>query len=430
MTRLKPDHTFKFTDAAVKKLSHPPAGHTFYWDRQLGRFGLRVSTRSKTYIVSTRVFRKGYWLPARRFTVGDSNLVSLADARDRATQMLRLAKARKDPVGIATAELSADTSRSANTFGAAAERFIRDYLKGGSSPELWKRRPGTIRAYTALFKSRDLAPWQDRPVSEIGVEDVEEVLSKIVRRGSPAMANRARAYLNKFFRWCSQTPIRVGQRPRLIEVIPTISIAAPTAERPPRDRVLLDQELTALWHALDQEHPPVAVAAKMLLLTGQRRNEIAGMRWSELHGVRRDDQAVLALSGEAAAWELPGRRAKNHRDHVIPLVPQHLALLSSLSPEDGDLIFTTNGIAPLHLGSKIKHRIDARLDPSVRSWTWHDLRRTFATGLARMRFSRFVIGKLLNHADRSVTAIYDRYEAFDEKRAALQAWVDHVDRLL
>jgi integrase len=405
---------FKFTDAAIKKLKPPQSGREFYWDTQLGRFGLRVSPRSKTYIVTTRTFGKGRWQPAQRFTIGEHGRLTLAEARDQARTMLATAKARKAPMAPAKIELAADTVRSANTFAAVTQRFITDYLEAKG------RRLSTIRAYKYLFNGSDLAAWRDRPVTDITVEDVEGRLAAMMDRGSAIAANRSLAYLRKFFNWCV--------RRRIITTAPTAAVDAPAGEHQ-RDRVLSDAELVAIWQALDSESPPVSAVGKLMMLTGQRRNEITGMSWSELHGLQRDGHGRLTVeSGKQPALELPGSRSKNHRDHVVPLTAQAVALLASIA-RDGDLIFSTTGNAPLFLGSKIKKRIDARLGNKVAPWTWHDLRRTFATGLARMKFSRFVISKLLNHADRSVTAIYDRYEAFDEKRLALEAWAGHVEML-
>jgi len=115
-------------------------------------------------------------------------------------------------------------------------------------------------------------------------------------------------------------------------------------------------------------------------------------------------------------------------------------------PRIGEFVFTTRGDRPLGGFSKAKQRLDRMLaegganQPSgsgnavsqtpSEPWTIHDLRRTAATGMGRLGVSRFIIGRVLNHADRSVTGIYDRHEYLNEKRQALEAWGNHLGNLV
>ena len=126
-----------------------------------------------------------------------------------------------------------------------------------------------------LFDGKDLAAWRNRPIAEITFEDVKAVLAVIMRRGKRIAANRTLAYLRKFFTW--------AVRERIIPSSPAMGIDLPAGETP-RDRVLSDGEIVDIWKALDAEPGPVNLVGKLLLMTGQRRGEVAGMRWSELRG--------------------------------------------------------------------------------------------------------------------------------------------------
>jgi integrase len=398
-------HAFRFTEQAITKLKAPARGQEFYWDTDRRRFGLKVShTGSKTYIITCRVFAGGVWHSARRFTVGRHPEMRLAEARDRARDMLALAKARKSPASLAADELAKDIKHSVNTFEAVTKRFIVEYLEAKG------RRPATVQQYRLLFDGKDLFAWRNRPVAELTFDDLRAVLAIIMRRGKRIAANRTLAYLRKFFTW--------AVRERIIPASPAMGIDLPAGETP-RDRVLDDSELLKTWHALDADPGLINAVGKLLILTGQRRGEVAGMRWSEIHGLGGD---------QVVTWELPGRRTKNHRDHVVPLTPQAVNILRGVGQGDGDLVFSNNGRVPILLNAKLRDRIAKA--SGVTGWSWHDLRRTFATGLGRLKVSRFVIGKVLNHSDRSTTAIYERHEFFEEKLEALTKWADHLNWLL
>lgn len=404
----------RFTAAAVEKIKPPALGQQFYWDTDRRRFGLKVShTGSKTYVVTCRVFAQGKWQSARRYTVGRHPEMKLAEARDRARDILALAKARKSPASLAANELAAATTDSANTFEAIVKRFTAEYLVAKG------RRPKTILQYRVLFDGKVLAAWRNRPIAEITFEDVKAVLAGIMARGKRIAANRTLAYLRKFFTW--------AMRERIIPSSPAMGIDLPSGETP-RDRVLTDIELADVWKALGAEPGLIGPVGKLLILTGQRRNEVTGMLWSEIRGLRRNEQGELeAIPGNRPAWELPARRTKNHRDHTVPLTAQAIRALQSVE-QSGDMAFSNYGKVPMLVNVKLRDRIAKA--SGVTGWSWHDLRRTLATGLGRLKTPRFVADRVLNHVDPSVGAIYDRYEYFEEKLEALAKWADHVDHLL
>ena len=185
-----------------------------------------------------------------------------------------------------------------------------------------------------------------------------------------------------------------------------------------RDRTLKAEEIQALWPRFAALEYPFGPFFQMVLATGQRREEVARMRWADV-----DFGAQL--------WILPAEATKAARGHAVPLSPLAMALLESL-PKLGTYVFTTARDRPISGFSKAKARLDAMgtsegtYRVTVAPWTIHDLRRTAATEMGRLGVSRFIIGKVLNHADRSVTAIYDRHSYLQEKRSALEVWTSYL----
>ena len=242
---------------------------------------------------------------------------------------------------------------------------------------------------------------------------MHDLLDKIVDRGSPVMANRTLAALRRMCGWAVERG--------LIEVSPCEKVKAPSAERS-RDRVLSDDEVRALWAGCDAIGWPFGALFRVLLLTGQRRDEVANLRWSE-------------LDLDTGLWTLPRERAKNDQVHTVPLSAPVLAILRGL-PRVGDFVFSTNGRTPVAGFSKAKDRIDrvmAGTGPALPHWVLHDLRRTAASGMARLGITLPAIEKVLNHTSGSfggIVGVYQRHSFADEKRHALDAFAAFVERLV
>jgi integrase len=228
---------------------------------------------------------------------------------------------------------------------------------------------------------------------------------------APVATNRVHSIVRKFFNWAVEND--------LIANSPVAGIKPPNPETS-RDRVLTDDELKAVWREAEKVGYPFGSILQLLILTGQRRGEVTGMMWSE-------------LDLDAGLWVLPRERVKNNRRHEVPLSRQAVAILRAL-PRIGDkcsgsahsYVFTLNGTAPYN-GFKAKDRFDVGIAP----WTVHDLRRTCASGMARLGTNLVVIEKVLNHVSGSlagIVGVYRRHEFAAEKRAALQQWADHVER--
>jgi integrase len=175
------------------------------------------------------------------------------------------------------------------------------------------------------------------------------------------------------------------------------------------------------WQAADAFEPAYAGFVKLLVLTGQRRNEVAGMFWRE-------------VDLDARLWTLPAARAKNSVEHSIPLSDQTVEILKVLPRIAGsDFVFTINGRNPIRGADAIKRRLDALTAPNTPPWVLHDIRRTVASGMARLGINLPVIEKLLNHVSGTfagIVGVYQRHSFADEKRAAMQTWARHVEQLV
>jgi integrase len=205
---------------------------------------------------------------------------------------------------------------------------------------------------------------------------------------------------------------------------------------PSRRRVLSDEEIVALWRATENSGWPWGPFVRMLILTMQRRQEVAEMDWSE-------------IDLDARRWTLPADRAKNDQEHVIPLTSLALAELQLLGPKRKGLVFTTTGTTPVSgffKGRAALHKdmvaylkakqIEEGGDPDqveVPNWRLHDIRRTGATHLQSLRVPVEVTESVLNHISGTragVAGIYNRYRYDDEKRTALDAWDAKLRSLL
>ena len=314
--------------------------------------------------------------------------------------------------------------------------MVRDYLERHGQKNL---APGTYKETKRVLELRDLAAWRDRPIAEISRRDVVEAIDRIERRAK-IQANRTLARLRALFNW-------TVQKDRLA-ASPTVGIKPPTKEVS-RDRALSDDELRWLLSSCDEIEWPFGPLVKLLLLTAQRRDEVARMEWPELDFGKR-------------TWTIPREKAKNNRAHEVHLSDAAVVVLSSIPRVSRELVFTTTGETAVSGFSRAKQRLDTEmikarrrelglpeadndyrkaikltagkpLPVEIPEWNLHDLRRTAATGMARMSFPPHVVDKVLNHVSgtiRGVAAVYNRFEYLEERRAALEAWGRYVGNLV
>src|SRR3954469_15930559 len=344
------------TALAVDRFKPPAAGQIEYFDTHLPAFGLRVSySGTKAWIVMTRVHGK-----LTRVTLGRHPAMSLTEAREKARAVVENARAGKDPRLIEADERRRKDQERRTTFESVAALFMERYVER-------ELRPNTAREYRRILQGPDTRDWRSRPISSLTKGDVTDLLHRIEERGSPAAANRALAYLSKFFNWCIEQDLLTASPAARVRALSSVTA---------RVRVLTAEELKWIWSALDGFPGVFGPMFKVLLLTGQRRGEVAGMRWEELHNLGIDE----------AIWDLPASRTKNGQPHLVPLAPEVQAILMAL-PRSGALVFSTTSTTALLGFSKAKRQLDERiaelradagLSP-LPSWTLHDLRRTMVT---------------------------------------------------
>ena len=405
----------KLTDFVVKHAVPPAKGRAELWDSLLPGFGLRMtSAGAKSWVVMYR-----FEGTKRRLTFGNYPKVSLKDARTTARDALNEVSHGRDPGAAKVAARLPQAPR--DTIEHVINEFMKRYMAGK------ERSPRYIQETRRNFDLHVIPRWKGRELAEITRRDILAMLDAIVDAGKPVAANRVLAAVRKLFNWSIQRGI--------IETSPATLVQAPGAEVE-RDRALTDSEIALLWEAAAGLGYPFGPYFMVTLLTGQRRSEVAGMRWDE-------------LDMEAGLWTIPASRTKAGRAHVVPLPYLTRRILKGL-PEAGTHVFTTrnkrrdsatgasSSDAPISGFSKAKRDIDAAIlalcstrgKPIPAAWTIHDLRRTASTGMARGGVPRFVLGRVINHADQTVTGIYDRYEYLTEKRHALRKWGLHLAGLV
>jgi integrase len=184
-----------------------------------------------------------------------------------------------------------------------------------------------------------------------------------------------------------------------------------------RDRVLDDAELAHVLIAARTMGGPYGAIVEFLALTAQRREEVAGLRWEEIDLAQR-------------VWTIPKARTKNAKAHMVHLSTQALAVLKR-PDRKGPLAFSLLGTKPFQDFTNAKRRLDQL--SGVTGWRLHDLRRTCVSGVARLGIAPHVADKILNHQSGTISgvaAVYQRHDFLAERRAALDAWGSHVDRLL
>jgi integrase len=333
---------------------------------------------------------------SRKHTLGPYPALDLKSARETGAKALRAVAEGRDP-GREKAQ-----ARQPNSIEAVVEEFLTLHVRR-------ENRPKTARETERLLRRYVLPHWRGRSIDSIARRDVLAVLDRVVANGTPVMANRTLAATGKLFSWALSRDILAAS--------PCAGVKRPIKERP-RERVLSDDELKVVWAAAEQIGFPFGKVFQMLVLTGQRLNEVGRMSWPE-------------IKLEHRLWTLPPERVKNDKEHEVPLSSAALDILTSVPRLSDEIVFTTTGTTPASGFSKAKLRIDA-LAP-IPAWRLHDLRRTVASGMARLNINLPVIEKVLNHSSGSfagIVGVYQRHSFADEKRAALEAWGQFVTDLV
>jgi integrase len=305
-----------------------------------------------------------------------------------------------------------------------AAAYLTEYAKVQKRPKGYTMDRWQLDTYV-------LPRWGRRLVTDITKADVQQLLEdvasgKLAARGKPTKVapRNLKALLSKLFDWAADRGVVPGN--------PAAGVKLPSSVREHqkkggRDRVLSDEEIALLWTeterlvkdaALKSQAPVSAAAFRLILLTAQRPGEVFSMRWRDIE--------------DGSWWVIPGEVAKNGEPNRVPLSPQVRAILEELRPYTGESewVLASPYKAGAHL-TTLKTANDTILrHTGMRRWTPHDLRRTAASKMSAQGVPRRVLQAILNHKDRSVTAVYDRYSLDREKREALTAWGRRVEEIV
>lgn len=371
----------------------PPAQGKRYEVRDplLPGLHLRVSASGgKVFYITKRVDHR-----LRRIKVGSWPILSLHDAREKARAILRLIELGEFD------QKAPEEEAPVLTLAEVIPQFIELYAKLRTRD--WRGSEIVLQKFASLY---------DRPINQIKRADIVRVLDTLVAEGTPTRANRALSAIKKLMNWC----IDRGT----VETSPVALLKMPTKEVA-RERVLNVEELRLCWHMAEAEGFPFAPCIQLLMLTGQRRGEVSGMRWSE-------------LDLENGTWTIPAKRAKNGSTHVVPLAPLAMQVIRSVPRYLGsDFVLTTTGRTAISGFGRLKRRLDVAFGTDAEDWRVHDLRRTVATNMAMLRVQPHIIEAVLNHKSgivSGVALIYNRHAYQDEKREALEQWSERLSQIV
>jgi integrase len=376
-----------------------PAGKTdvIHFDSALPGFGLRLRGSGdqvrKSWVVQYR--RAGR---TRRLLLGSAEVLSAEQARTAAKKALGAVATGSDP----QADKAARRNQDQFTYRSVADNYLR-----AKQPTV---RPRTFVEMQRYLCGSYFKALHSVPVDQITRRDAAARLLVIDRECGVVTALRARSHISSFFAW--------GIAQGLLDSNPVVG-AAQLKPPPARDRVLDDAELSAIWRACEDDD--FGKIVRLLIILGARRTEVGGLRWSELDLNR-------------GVWVLPKERAKNAREHRLPLPALALSILET-APRvmNRDCLFGARSGGGFTLWAHAKAALDARLGDQVRKWTLHDIRRSFATRLCDLGTAPHVVEQVLNHQSghrAGVVGIYNRSTYANEVQAAMALWSDHVRTLV
>lgn len=388
----------KLTDRFLESIKRPEIGRDTYSDTLRPGLQLRVGQRKASWVFEKRV-RGG---PKRKHTLGAWPDMSLAKARTAALEIEsesirgidRIANAHKARVDAER------TAAALLTIEQVIARYADLRLANISTGEAVERE---------LRKA--LAKHLDRGIAELTRADLQAAIDAHAGAGRTVYANRTRAYLRTFTSWAARRDYTQGD----------IGFALEGAGREdPRDRVLSIPEIKLIYQATYDIGPLFGPLFRLLILTGQRRGEIAGLRWSNVN-----------LLGRCI--EMTGKQTKNRRPHITHLSPPALAEIEALNGkrDESDLLFTTTGTTPTSGISKAKKRLDVLLGEDFTPWRLHDFRRAMATALASAGVAEGIVDRIQNHAASSsapsaVARVYQQSDLLPQRAAALDRWAEMV----
>ncbi|KLK90513.1 hypothetical protein AA309_25225 [Microvirga vignae] len=393
----------KLTKRVVDALA-PTDKDRVIFDAELPGFGLKITPSGrKVFLVQYR-YPPGRTGRIRRYTIGAYGESLTPDqARNIAVQVKGKLAHGIDPVTqreLLHAEAARAAQEKKRTMAITVEAIATTFVARHAKPRL-----RSWREYERMLRDYVLPDWGSRPITEIQRSDVATLLDAIEERRSAALADHVLAVIRKLFNWHAARDERFHS-----PLVKGMTRTSHTARA--RDRVLSDAEIRALWQSLQQIPYPFGPFVQLLLLTAQRRDEVAHMRWREI---------------DRDLWTIPRERYKNGRANTVPLTEEVQSILAAL-PRSGEYVFSTIGRTPISGFSKAKAGIDRT--SGVTGWRLHDLRRTARSLMSRAGISGEIAERVLGHTIPGVAGIYDRHDYVLEKRDALQKLAAEITRIV
>ncbi|WP_428428219.1 tyrosine-type recombinase/integrase [Pararhizobium sp.] len=432
------------TVMAVKAVKGNPAGREEHPDAAAPGLHLVVQpSGSKSW-----AFRYRFQGKPKKLTIGSviidrehpiegepsiGSAMTLPEARTAAHQAFQMLEEGRDPSEIKKAQVEKAVAAKQDDTGFLAEVLATKFIERYAKPKnrSWTETQRQFRKEITGYRDPETAaaypgPWFGRDVRDLRKGDIVKLLDDIVDRGSPVTSNRVFATLSTWFTWL------VGRD--ILKTSPMAGMKKQTVETS-RDRVLSDEEIRIFWKATAAFDYPFGQMWRILLLTAQRRQEVAGLDWRE-----------LALDVDLPHWLIPKIRSKNGRENFVPLAPIACEILQGINRVGkSQHVFTTTGETSVSGFSRSKARLDKTMlaimreeaeerggggdGVSLPQWGLHDLRRTAASSMARLGQPIHVVEAVLNHKGgvvSGVAAIYNRFDYSQEKADALLAWADFV----
>jgi integrase len=383
----------KLTKVNIAKIEVPRGkAEIIQFDDDIPGFGLRVRiSGSRNWVFQYRIGIK-----QRKISLGSASAISPMDAREIASKLHARVRLGEDPAG----QKIESRAKAAETFGSVLKPFLT-YKKGDLKARSYEECERHL-----LMHARRLHGLQ---IDAIDRRTISALLTALATNNGPSLANSVRASLSSLFSW--------SMREGLSQANPVIGTnkAAVIASR---DRVLTEDELRLIWNALPNND--YGAILRLLALTGQRRDEVGSLRWSEVNF----DKALISL---------PAARTKNSRPHDVPLSPAALTILKARPRLAGrDYVFGSGG-SGYRGWSNNKVTLDALIAGKVSPWRLHDLRRTAATRMADLGVQPHIVEAVLNHVSghkAGVAGIYNRATYEKEKRQALNIWGERLGAIV
>jgi integrase len=397
----------KLSDAFARAAVPPPGRpDVVFWDDELKGFGLRVRQTTagiaKVWMIQYRdALQKDH-----RFNIASAHGSNFKNARKTADKLLAGIKLGTYPHVERVKRREAaerELDRARETFGVISELYLDRQRR--------TLRPRSIEQSTYHI-TKSWAPFHRLSIHEIDRRMIADRLTEIVKVNGPHAANKARVILGAMFAWA----VKDGR----VKSNPVARTNKPHEEKP-RRRVLSERELVAIWNACGRDNvcpgdDAYGRIVRILMLTGQRRQEIGNLRWEEL------DLGAGTLT-------IPEKRSKTHEPSVVPLVPEVVSLIESM-PRDHATVFGGAKVgfdnfskAKVALDKKIAEELGAPLA----DWRLHDLRRSMATTMAeKLRVRSEVVERILNHIPPGIKRVYNVAVYPEETREALEKWAAYL----